>query len=271
MACWITRSCTVGISQGRMVPSGFGLRCAKRKTLFVKPLRRSSPREDNPRPTNGLGPVVSFSDRSGYPRPVFLLESREVLDGHAVDPRSTFVSLHAFPHFGEVLPPLSSVRAGWLRNLNWKRQSVPPCPLRYHSPGNCTLLHRTTAEFTSMGIAVDFVVLCQLVAPCRPSIRFFSISSRFSPSLPSPRRSPASELASDGGFFIFIFGISTGNLNPIYNGPCWAHTNKRHPVGRNGTPEEVGNFCAFLASLLSGIVTGDTLLMDGGRPAVMQD
>ena len=47
------------------------------------------------------------------------------------------------------------------------------------SPGNCTLLHRTAAEFTSTGIPNDFVVLCQLIAPCRPSIRFLSISSRF--------------------------------------------------------------------------------------------
>jgi hypothetical protein len=48
---------------------------------------------------------------------VLLLESRKVLDGHAVDPRRAFVSLHAFPRFGEVLTPLRSVRAGWLRIL----------------------------------------------------------------------------------------------------------------------------------------------------------
>jgi hypothetical protein len=29
-------------------------------------------------------------------------ERGEVLDGHAIDPRSTFVSLHAFPRFREV-------------------------------------------------------------------------------------------------------------------------------------------------------------------------
>ncbi len=91
------------------------------------------------------------------------------------------------------------------------------------SPGNGTLLHRTAAGFTSTGIPTDFAVLCQLVAPCRPSIRFLSISSRFSPSLPSPERSPAPELASDGGlfisFFFFMSGISTGDLNPVYNVP----------------------------------------------------
>lgn len=48
-------------------------------------------------------------------------------------------------------------------------------------------------------------------------------------------------------------------------------TAKRHPVGRIGTPEEVGNLCAFLASPLSGFITGNTILIDGGRSALMQD
>ena len=48
-------------------------------------------------------------------------------------------------------------------------------------------------------------------------------------------------------------------------------TNQRHPAGRIGTPEEVGNLCAFLASPLSGFITGNTILIDGGRSALMQD
>lgn len=44
-----------------------------------------------------------------------------------------------------------------------------------------------------------------------------------------------------------------------------------HPVGRIGTAEEVGNLCAFLASPLAGFITGNTILMDGGRSALMQD
>jgi NAD(P)-dependent dehydrogenase (short-subunit alcohol dehydrogenase family) len=48
-------------------------------------------------------------------------------------------------------------------------------------------------------------------------------------------------------------------------------TENRHPVGRIGTPEEVGNLCAFLVSPLSGFITGNTILMDGGRSALMQD
>jgi len=45
----------------------------------------------------------------------------------------------------------------------------------------------------------------------------------------------------------------------------------KHPVGRLGRPEEVGALCAFLCSPLAGFITGSTVLMDGGRSAVMQD
>ena len=44
-----------------------------------------------------------------------------------------------------------------------------------------------------------------------------------------------------------------------------------HPVGRLGTPDDVAAAVAFLASDDAGFVTGTTLLVDGGRTAVMQD
>jgi NAD(P)-dependent dehydrogenase (short-subunit alcohol dehydrogenase family) len=44
-----------------------------------------------------------------------------------------------------------------------------------------------------------------------------------------------------------------------------------HPVGRLGTPEDVGVLCAFLCSPLAGYISGNTILIDGGRNAVMQD
>jgi len=44
-----------------------------------------------------------------------------------------------------------------------------------------------------------------------------------------------------------------------------------HPVGRLGTAEEVGALCAFLCSPLAGYISGTTILIDGGRSAVMQD
>ena len=44
-----------------------------------------------------------------------------------------------------------------------------------------------------------------------------------------------------------------------------------HPTGRLGTPGDIGALCAFLASPMAGFITGTTLLIDGGRSAVMQD
>jgi NAD(P)-dependent dehydrogenase (short-subunit alcohol dehydrogenase family) len=44
-----------------------------------------------------------------------------------------------------------------------------------------------------------------------------------------------------------------------------------HPIGRLGTPEDIGALCAFLCSPLAGYITGTTILIDGGRGAMMQD
>lgn len=44
-----------------------------------------------------------------------------------------------------------------------------------------------------------------------------------------------------------------------------------HPVKRIGTVEEVGSLCVYLASPLAGFISGTTILMDGGRSALMQD
>jgi NAD(P)-dependent dehydrogenase (short-subunit alcohol dehydrogenase family) len=44
-----------------------------------------------------------------------------------------------------------------------------------------------------------------------------------------------------------------------------------HPVGRIGKPEDVANAVVFLASELAGFVTGECLVIDGGRTAVLQD
>ncbi|MFC5367128.1 SDR family NAD(P)-dependent oxidoreductase [Salinirubrum litoreum] len=44
-----------------------------------------------------------------------------------------------------------------------------------------------------------------------------------------------------------------------------------HPLGRIGTPADVAGTVAFLASDDAAFVTGASLLVDGGRSAVMQD
>ena len=36
------------------------------------------------------------------------------------------------------------------------------------------------------------------------------------------------------------------------------------PLGRVGTPEDVGNLAVFLASAESGFISGDTIIADGG-------
>lgn len=50
-----------------------------------------------------------------------------------------------------------------------------------------------------------------------------------------------------------------------------ARTVARHPVGRIGTPREIGGLCAFLCSPYSAFISGSTILADGGRSALMQD
>lgn len=44
-----------------------------------------------------------------------------------------------------------------------------------------------------------------------------------------------------------------------------------HPVKRIGTVEEVGDLCVYLASPTASFISGTTILMDGGRSALMQD
>ncbi len=50
-----------------------------------------------------------------------------------------------------------------------------------------------------------------------------------------------------------------------------AELNRIHPVGRIGEPEDVANAVVYLASDLAGFVTGERLVVDGGRTAVLQD
>jgi NAD(P)-dependent dehydrogenase (short-subunit alcohol dehydrogenase family) len=44
-----------------------------------------------------------------------------------------------------------------------------------------------------------------------------------------------------------------------------------HPVKCIGTVEEVGALCVYLASPMARFISGTTILMDGGRSALMQD
>lgn len=78
-----------------------------------------------------------------------------------------------------------------------------------------------------------------------------------------------------------VDGIRVNNVNPgwtMVDRIAEAVTEEQlakldliHPVGRIGVPEDVANAVIFLASDLAGFVTGETLLVDGGRAAVLQD
>ncbi len=43
------------------------------------------------------------------------------------------------------------------------------------------------------------------------------------------------------------------------------HSNSTHPLGRPGSPDEVAELIAFLASPAAGWITGETISIDGGR------
>ncbi len=43
------------------------------------------------------------------------------------------------------------------------------------------------------------------------------------------------------------------------------HSKATHPLGRPGTPEEIADLIAFLASPSAGWITGETISIDGGR------
>ena len=132
----------------------------------------------NPHPFDGRGPVTSFRDRLGDPRPFLPRERGEVLDGHAVDPRSALVRLHAFPRLGEVLrfkdllDHGSSLRGSMLPSVTafgfaspsgvvgWSvRHGVDPLLIgsvlhRVSRSGNFDVLMRTPARF------LDYYDLC---------------------------------------------------------------------------------------------------------------
>ena len=118
----------------------------------------------------------------------------------------------------------------------------PPCGDEI-SPGNCTMLPCTTTAFTSTGKPDDFAVLpvrhsfsdggCQLVVPYRPSMRFLSIGSQVSPSLPSHGRSPFRAWLQIVVSFIFMFWFSYRGLAPHLHRAHAGHTQAvtiRHPV-----------------------------------------
>ena len=88
-------------------------------------------------------------------------------------------------------------------------------------------------------------------------------------------------LALEWGPHIRTVGIAPGYIDTPMNDVVFAKfpdpagrraaVARLHPVGRMGLPDDVGALCAFLCSPLAGFISGTTLLIDGGRSAVLQD
>lgn len=75
-------------------------------------------------------------------------------------------------------------------------------------------------------------------------------------------------------------GITVNTINPGWIeiartredlGDEYEYTQDIHPVGRLGTPADVAGLAAFLASDDATFITGESICIDGGRAAVMQD
>ncbi|MDR3269035.1 MAG: SDR family oxidoreductase [Tannerella sp.] len=88
-------------------------------------------------------------------------------------------------------------------------------------------------------------------------------------------------LTIEWGPVIRTVGIAPGFIDTAGN-DAWFHTHPDaeaerqrtidlHPMKRIGTTEEVGALCVFLASPSARFISGTTILMDGGRSALMQD
>jgi NAD(P)-dependent dehydrogenase (short-subunit alcohol dehydrogenase family) len=88
-------------------------------------------------------------------------------------------------------------------------------------------------------------------------------------------------MALEWGPHIRAVGVAPGYIDTPMNAALFAQAPdpaaKRaeavalHPVGRLGKASEVGALCAFLCSPLAGFISGNTILIDGGRSAVLQD
>ena len=94
-------------------------------------------------------------------------------------------------------------------------------------------------------------------------------------------RGVVQSLALDWGATVRSVGLAPGFIDTPGNQDWFDSFNdpqaerertvKMHPCGSIGTVEQVGAMVAFLASDYCNFVNGTTILMDGGRSAVLQD
>ena len=58
--------------------------------------------------------------------------------------------------------------------------------------------------------------------------------------------------------------VDTSRMDRFGRGDEWAEMASKHPIGRVGTPEEVGGFVAFLCTEAASWITGQSINIDGG-------
>ena len=58
--------------------------------------------------------------------------------------------------------------------------------------------------------------------------------------------------------------VDTSRMDRFGRGDEWAEMASKHPIGRVGTPEEVGAFIAYLCTQASSWITGQSINIDGG-------
>ena len=58
--------------------------------------------------------------------------------------------------------------------------------------------------------------------------------------------------------------VDTSRMDRFGRGGEWEEMGRRHPIGRVGTPEEVGGFMAYLCTEAASWITGQSINIDGG-------
>lgn len=58
--------------------------------------------------------------------------------------------------------------------------------------------------------------------------------------------------------------VDTSRMDMFGRGEEWAAVGAKHPIGRVGTPQEIGAFIAYLCTEASSWITGQSINIDGG-------
>ena len=146
-----------------------------------------------------------------------------------------------------------------------------------------TLFHEVSDEQWRYGIDINLTSAFMVTRAVLPGMmernygRIINISSVTGPSVGIAGSSVYSAAKAGMLGMTRSLAIESGPNNVTVNciGPGWIETassgdseieaGKFTPIGRSGTPEEVGNVAVFLASEEASYVTGQLLIVDGGN------